>query len=138
MKRIKRFCILLAIVLGLFVGSLIFWLGVRYASRQRDISLAWPIIQEFGGDMGSIPCEPFGSEYRIEFCNRPFTREELERLKVIDPMTHRDWVGVMFKNCNLTTEDLDYVAQILPSARLIMLVDKDGQVISKSRPDSRW
>jgi hypothetical protein len=126
-KRSKQALIALIAVVGVLVA-------IRYVRHQRDRELALPDIAAIGGDVGSIPCEPFGTEYRVSFRDRMLTRQDLDRLRALEPLASRNPVGIAFRNCGLTAVDLQYIQQIVPSVRLLMLVDKEGNVAERTWP----
>jgi hypothetical protein len=116
MKRVKQ-------LLVVFVAIVATLISVRYYRHQRDRRLALPVVADLGGKVGSIPFEPFGSEYRISFEGRLLTREDLDRLVALNPLASRNSVGIKFENSGLTPEDIQYVKQILPDVHILPMVD---------------
>src|SRR5689334_4199641 len=90
------------------------WLVVRDVLQSQRKVEALALVREMGGRMGGLPAWPFGEEIRVEFQNRDFNRQDLERLTVLKPLTGRNWVGVMFKDSNLTREDILDLREKLP------------------------
>jgi hypothetical protein len=124
MKRLKQVVVAFAVVaFGL--------IAVRFVRHQRDRDLALPVIAALGGDVGSIPFEPFGTEYRVSFRDRMLSRHDLDELRALEPLARRNPVGIAFRNCGLAADDLRYVQQIVPSVRRLMLLDEKGEVVER-------
>jgi hypothetical protein len=117
MKRFKQ--VLVASVT--FVAMLI---AVRYYRHQRDLALALPIIRDLGGHVGSLPNEPFGTEYYISFQNRVLSRSDLDRLVALNPLASRNPVMIVFEDSGLTADDIQYVQKLVPNARVTPLSEE--------------
>ena len=101
--------------------------GVRYFVHQHDRTLALPVISELGGSVGSIPTEPFGTSYYIAFRNRKFSRSDLGRLAALRPLSRRNPVSIKFVDSNLSAEDMNYLVQLLPEAKIFQSSATDSQ-----------
>ncbi len=126
MSRIKQIAIVSTFVLIAFVA-------VRHYRHQQDRAKALSVITDLGGTVGSLPFEPIASEYRVTFRNRFFSRDDLERLVVLNPLSSRNAVGILFENCGLTPADIEYVRQLLPNIRVFDVVNEPQ--IEKPRQD---
>ena len=105
------------------------WLAVRETQDRINKQRAYPVIEELGGRIGSItPPLPFaGSELRIEFHNIEFKNGDLKRLSVLQPLTSKHHVGVMFKDTNVSGRDIMEVRATLPNCAVFRIVDGELQ-----------
>ena len=99
------------------------WLVVRDVLQSQRKSKALVVVRELDGRMGGIPAWPFGDQIRVEFHERSFSRQDLQRLTVLNPLTGRNSVGVMFKDTNLTREDILELRDMLPHCVVFRVVD---------------
>ena len=111
------------------VVALVVWLTVRETMDRFNKQRAYPVIRELGGRIGSLtPPIPFsGSELRIEFHNTRFEAGDLERLSVLELLTSKHWVGVMFKDTNMSRDDLIELRTLLPNCHVFRIVDGERQ-----------
>ena len=111
------------------VVALVGWLSVRETRDRINKQRAYPVIRELGGRIGSLtPPIPFsGSELRIEFHNTRFKTGDFERLSVLEPLTSKHWVGVMFKDTNLSRRDIIELRTVLPNCYIVRVVDGERQ-----------
>lgn len=72
-------------------------------------------ISECGGDFGSIPIWPIGSEYRVSF-RTPLTSQQLDRLAELNSL--RGTVGVAFVDCELSETEIKDALAKLPNCVL--------------------
>ena len=123
--RCRKRIIVATILVTVFVG----WLAVRETKDRINKQRAYPVIRELGGRIGSlIPSIPFcGSELRIEFHNTQFNNGDLKRLSLLEPLTSKHWVGVMFKDTNLSRRDIVDLRAMLPNGHLFRVVDGERQ-----------
>ena len=120
MNRLKRPTLVLLVVVVALVA-------VRYVRHQRDRALALPVIAELGGDVATIPFEPFGTEYRVTFRGMNLTRTDLERLVAINPLASRNWVGISLLDTDITAEDIRHAQEILPNVHVLRPNSDDGE-----------
>jgi hypothetical protein len=97
-------------------------LVAREVRNHQNKKAAFAVVYELDGQIGTIPFEPFGTEYRIEFHNRNFTAEELQRLCILNRLTGRNWVRVAFVDTNVTREDMAMLRERVPDILLIRIV----------------
>ena len=78
-----------------------------------------------GGIAGSLPSPiPFlGSELRYEFHGTTFADNDLQRLSPLAALSERHWVGIMFKDTNLTSADIAELKKMLPGCHPFRVVD---------------
>jgi hypothetical protein len=116
MRHAKR--ITLALVIAAVAS-----IALRSHQHRRDRALALPVIAELGGHVGSIPFEPFGTEYRISFSNRRLARNDLDRLAALAPLARRNHVGIAFSRTGVTADDILRLQRILPDVHFLPLPD---------------
>jgi hypothetical protein len=123
----KRRLFLVIVVLLIAVG--IGWLIRREMRDRASKARAYAVVREFGGSIGSItPPVPFaGSELHIEFKGKQFTEEELARLVVLNELTEINFVGVMFRDTNVSATDIRQLRQLLPTCRIFRVVNGQSQ-----------
>lgn len=123
--RRRKWIIAATIPAVVFVG----WLAVRETQDRINKQRAYPVIRDLGGRIGSLtPPIPFsGSELRIEFHNTEFRNGDLERLSVLEPLTSKHCVGVMFKDTNVSRRDIIELRAMLPKCLIFRVVDGEGQ-----------
>ena len=109
MKRLRQISLASLVVVIALIAA-------RYVRHQRDRQLALPVIAEVGGKIGSIPVEPFGTDYYISFRDRSLTRRDVERLVAIEPLCSRNNVLINLEHANISPDDFRRLNQILPSA----------------------
>ncbi|MDQ3331683.1 MAG: hypothetical protein M3552_13680, partial [Planctomycetota bacterium] len=113
------------LLLVLFIAAFSGWFLVREVRDRRHREQAFPVVKDLGGRIGSIPFWTVGDEIRITFADRSFAREELARLVVLEPLTDRHWVGVAFRNTNLTDDDVEALGRIIPNCFIMRVVDNE-------------
>ncbi len=102
---------------GLFAVLVVILLAVDYArvrAKERRLS---SIVSDIGGQVASVPAWPIGTEYRITF-ERALNDEELERLVIANEM--RGWVGIAFRNCELSVSDREKIEAAFPKCHLFV------------------
>lgn len=106
----------IALVLVLFVG----WILVREAQDAANKRHAYPVIDQLGGRIRSLPSPiPFtGSELLIVFDQKKFTNEELHQLTVLNPLTSKHIVGVMFQDTNITGDQIRTLCEQMPGCEI--------------------
>ena len=112
-------------VVWVTAAMLVVALGVDYAvveSKERRLTLA---VSELGGRIGSLPAWPLGTEYQISF-QRPLNRNQL---KIANRM--RGWVGIAFRNCELSETERSNAREALPNCHLF--VDRNGEMVPLDR-----
>ena len=94
-----------SIVIILTLGTLAVLLAIREAADGRRRQIARDAVVSLGGKAGSLPSPiPFlGSELRYEFHGTKFADDDLQRLSPLAALSQRHWVGIMFKDTNLTS-----------------------------------
>ena len=105
------------IVIGV-VAAIVVWLAVRHYVGERAHQRAAAVVSELGGQCGSIPFEPIGTEIRILFKKKSLTREQLSRLSVFNSLASRHQAGIQFVDTNLTPEDLRWLHEQIPHVAL--------------------
>jgi hypothetical protein len=102
MKR--RYFILAAVGLAAIA---IGWLEARDLREQAERKLAYSVVSELGGQIGSpTPPVPYSdSEIRIEFKGKKFPVGELPRLVVLNSLTKRNDIGIMFRDTDVSAAD---------------------------------
>ena len=110
-----------AILLLVLIG----WLVVREWRDSHHRRLARDVVHDLGGRAGSLPNPiPFlGDELRYEFHGTRFTSDDISRLAVLQNLSSRHWVGIMFKDTNLTRSDMVRIRRLLPGCRPFRVVD---------------
>lgn len=109
------------IVLVLFVS----WIVVREVQDVANKRRAYPVITQLGGRIGSLPSPiPFtGSELRIVFDHKKLTNEELQQLTILNPLTSKHMVGVLFLDTNVTGDQIRMLREQMPDCRINRSVD---------------
>ena len=92
----------------------------RYNKRR-----AYAVVRELGGVVGGLTSPlPFsGSEIRIEFHDTQFKGGDLGRLSVLRPLSSGNWVGVMFKDTNVSRRDIIELQAELSNCSIFRVVD---------------
>lgn len=106
--------------IGFLAALVVLVLVLDYAlvrSKEHRLSSA---VSELGGQMGSLPTWPLGTEYRITF-ERPLDQKELDRLKIANRM--RGWVGIAFRDCELSETERSTARKALPACHLFVVRD---------------
>jgi hypothetical protein len=118
--RRKSVIMAIAVTSALIVG----WLAWREGRDRVYKQRAYSVVKELGGRIGSItPPVPFsGSDIRIEFHNVEFRAGDLERLSVLQPLSSRNHVGVMFRDTNVLGRDILELRAMLPKCRFFRVV----------------
>jgi hypothetical protein len=116
----QRLVVIVFIVAVVALG----WLEVREQREQAEKQRAFSVVSELGGKIGSLtPPLPYsGSEYRIEFGRKSFSREQLGRLLVLNELTGRNRVGIGFEETNLTAEDVRWLRGLMPKCWIFRVV----------------
>jgi hypothetical protein len=104
-------------------GMIAAGLAIDYAVvRHKERSLAAAVL-ECGGQMGSIPAWPIGTEYRITF-DHALDEKQLHRLDIANQM--RGWKGVVFRDCELSNEDRTRMSAAFANCHLFII--RDGRM----------
>ncbi len=98
---------------------------VREAVNGHRRQVALDAVVSLGGKAGSLPSPiPFlDSELRYEFHGTNFTDNDLQRLSPLAALSGRHWVGIMFKDTNITSADIAELKKMLPGCHPIRVVD---------------
>ncbi|MFG0333724.1 MAG: hypothetical protein ACF8TS_10210 [Maioricimonas sp. JB049] len=120
----NRPLLFLAVVVVLATG-----LTVREARDRALRHEAATVVRQLGGRTGSlVPPIPFtGHEIRITFSGPGVAREDLPRLKILQQLAARHYVGVLFRDTNLTDEDIARIRAMLPGCSVHSIVDGPRQ-----------
>jgi hypothetical protein len=110
------------IVVGI-VAAIVVWLSVRHYVGEQAHQRAAAVVGELGGQCGSIPFEPIGTEVRISFKKKSLTREQLSRLNVLNSLPSRHQAGIEFVDTNLSPEDLRWLHEQIPHVALRLYRD---------------
>jgi hypothetical protein len=107
-------------VIGFPFALVVLALGLDYASVRSKEKRLSSAVAEMGGRMGSLPAWPLGTEYRITF-ERPLHQQELVRLSIANRM--RGWVGIAFRDCELSEAERSSACNALPACHLFVVQD---------------
>ena len=103
-------------ILGSVFLGVVVLLCTDYAmvtSKERQLSST---VARLGGPLGSIPCWPIGTEYRISF-DRTLQDDEIDALAK-DANDMRGTVGIVFRDCAITDEQSRTMRAKLSGCRL--------------------
>ncbi len=104
------------------------WFAIKEYRDDINKRRAFAVVSDLGGRIGSIPCWPLGDEIRVEFHGKQFSKEELNRLDALNPLTSRHTIGILFVDTNLTRDDIIKVRHLLPRCVLIRVVNGTQQL----------
>ena len=114
-------------ILGLLVLIIVVALAIDYVRVRAKNRRAFHAISQCGGRMGSIPCWPFGTEYRITF-SRALTSDELDQLGELNSL--RGFVGVAFVDCELSTDQVREATARLHNCALYRVIDGEMSALN--------
>lgn len=120
------------------------WLTNRELRDSQNRRRAGEVVRDLGGKTGSLPNPiPFlGDELRYEFHGTQFTSDDISRLSVLQTLSGKHWVGIMFKDTNLSHSDIVRIRELLPDCHPFRVVDgerlldrpADNRVRTSDRP----
>jgi cation transporter-like permease len=123
MKRFLQFLVVVSIIVGVVYAT-------RSVRHQRARSIALPVVSELGGRVGSITAPFGGTEYHISFAGRSLTREDIDRLVVLNDLARNgNYVSVAVYDATISPENVEYMQQRLPEVR-VLTVESDRKVRS--------
>lgn len=106
--------------IGFLTAMVIIALALDFSlvrSKEGRLSSA---VSELGGQMGSLPAWPLGTEYRITFqCS--LNQKELDQLKIANRM--RGWVGIAFQDCKLSETERFRAREAWPTCHIFVVRD---------------
>ena len=122
----QRHFILVAVCLAAIA---IGWLEARDWQEQAERELAYSVVSELGGQIGSVtPPVPYSaSEIRIEFKGKQFPVGKLPRLVVLNSLTRRNYISIMFKDTNVSAADIHRLRELLPKCRAFRVANNQIQ-----------
>lgn len=123
----KRKLRLRSLVIALLMIALVAFV-VREVRNHQNKTVAFAVVRELDGRIGSIPFEPIGTEYYISFRERDFSAEELQRLTVLHRLVGRNVVAVAFVDTNVTAEDVMNLRRQMPTVGIFRVVE--GKTLS--------
>lgn len=100
------------------------WLVVREVQDAANKRRAYPVIYKLGGRIGSLSSPiPFtGSELRIAFYQKEFSNDELQQLTVLNPLTSKHFVGVLFQDTNVTGDQIRLLRRQMPKCNIFRVM----------------
>jgi hypothetical protein len=121
MKRLKIAALSVAGVLAAVLA--VDYVAVQ--SKERRLSAA---VSACGGKIGSIPAWPIGTEYRITF-NHVLDEKQLQQMEIANHM--RGWVGIAFRDVELSNEERTKTSAVLNKCHLFMIRDDQFVLLNK-------
>jgi hypothetical protein len=122
------------LVIGLLLVAGVAWIGVREIREHGERRRAFAVVEMLGGRVGGIrsPLFPLaGAEIRIEFRKGEFIHGDLRQLAVLNPLSGRNWVGVMFKDTDVSGDEIRALHELLPKCHVFRIVK--GEFLDDSR-----
>jgi len=103
------------------------FLAVRSVGHQRARSLALPVVAELGGKAGSITAPFGGTEYYISFAGCTLTRDDVERLVVLNALASGgNYVSLSLQDATIADADRAHLLQTLSEIRVLPGSERPG------------
>lgn len=101
------------------------FLAAREAVDGHRRQVARDAVVSLGGKAGSLPSRIplIGSELRYEFHGTNFSDGDLQRLSPLAKLSGRHWVGIIFKDTNITSAKIAELKVMLPGCHPFRIVD---------------
>lgn len=114
-----------SIAILVVLATPITFLAVREAVDGHRRRVARDAVVSLGGKAGSLPSliPLLGSELRYEFHGTNFSDGDLQRLLPLAKLSGRHWVGIMFKDTNITSDNIAELKVMLPGCHPFRIVD---------------
>ena len=125
MNRFRRTIVIASLLLIAAVS-----LAVRESVDGHRRKMARDAVFLLGGKVGSLssPIPFVGSELRYEFHGTNFSQGDLQRLTPLAGLARRHWVGIMFKDTNLTGADITSLRAMLPGCHPFRVVNGERMI----------
>ena len=119
MNRFRRTIVIASLLLIAAVS-----LAVRETIDGYRRKVARDTVLSLGGSVGSLrsPIPFLGSELRYEFHGTNFCQGDLQRLTPLGVLARRHWVGIMFKDTNVSSADITALRSMLPGCHSFRVV----------------